>query len=168
VAEPNQRFNHKLRRDERREQDTIMAPISTTLEQPHELVIPGLPSPDGREPIELVFLSAIAILTPPAQGHPDVSRWAYYEPHIVLGGRWRELLGVLPFVTIASIGNDAVANNAGWAIDRIESAFTAGLRPDVQNQVRLSCTLAVRDTDGWAWRLAASAVAIGRGYERQG
>jgi hypothetical protein len=54
---------------------------------------------------------------------------------------------------LASIANDGVANNAGWAVDKVEPFVAAGsLPPD--GEFKIVAHLAVRDTDGFLLRIA--------------
>ena len=63
-------------------------------------------------------------------------------------GKGLQLVHWAPFVTLNSISNDGVAENAGWAVDDFSV-----LRPGaVSNSVSMQANLAVRDIDGYILR----------------
>lgn len=63
-------------------------------------------------------------------------------------GKGLQLVHWAPFVTLNSISNDGVAENAGWAVDDFSV-----LRPEtVSNSVSMQANLAVRDIDGYILR----------------
>ena len=65
-------------------------------------------------------------------------------------GRALQLRHWAPFVTINAVGNDNVAHDAGWALDwfRLHDPETPKLR-----HVLIETQVAVRDSDGWVYRL---------------
>ncbi|MGB9071797.1 MAG: hypothetical protein WCC22_03940 [Terriglobales bacterium] len=63
-------------------------------------------------------------------------------------GKGLQLVHWAPFVTLNSISNDGVAENAGWAVDDF-----IVLRPEeVSRSVSMQANLAVRDIDGYILR----------------
>lgn len=55
-----------------------------------------------------------------------------------------------PFVTLNSVGNDDEAHDAGWAVDWFRLANADAPTP---GQVTVETQVAVRDSDGWVYRL---------------
>jgi hypothetical protein len=104
-------------------------------------------TPDGRD---LVFLTGTATLfyggTGPTFIHDDLV--------FPIGPIWEAVHDVAPMAALASIYNDHVANNAGWATDRCTFSVA-------NNQIYLHVGLAVSDSDGVLYRVAFQATAIG-------
>jgi hypothetical protein len=55
-----------------------------------------------------------------------------------------------PFVTINTVSNDGLSNNAGWAVDAFEIIDPG---QPIEQQVRVKIQIAGRDSDGWIHRL---------------
>ncbi|MGI5130126.1 hypothetical protein ACQEVB_25215 [Pseudonocardia sp. CA-107938] len=62
-----------------------------------------------------------------------------------------------PLVTLAAVSNDSVATDAGWAVDRFDLLMTHLCR----RFVTVKADVAVRDADGWMWRLGYSVNLVG-------
>ena len=62
-------------------------------------------------------------------------------------------------LSLASIFNKNVANNAGWAVD---GANAYGMAHEVSG-LAVDAAIAVRDSDGYLYRLAYQVTALGRG-----
>ena len=65
-------------------------------------------------------------------------------------GRALRLRHWAPFVTINAVGNDKVAHDAGWALDWFRLANPG--TPTLQ-QIVVETQVAVRDSDGWVYRV---------------
>jgi len=73
-------------------------------------------------------------------------------------GKGLQLVHWAPFVTLNSISNDGVAENAGWAVDDF-----AILNPGtVNNSVNVQAKVAVRDTDGYILRCGYEVHLLGK------
>jgi hypothetical protein len=57
--------------------------------------------------------------------------------------------GAAAIASLAAIANDGVSNNAGWAVDSVE---TPDLPPP--GEYKITANLAVRDTDGFLLRIS--------------
>jgi hypothetical protein len=79
------------------------------------------------------------------------------------GPGWTLFLDGTAILLLASIMNDNVANNAGWAVDAAIVEPTT-LIPQVggEDYLSLQALLAVRDSDGHIQRLAYQVTALGR------
>jgi len=83
-------------------------------------------------------------------------------PPIIPGGMRFQVEHWAPFVTINAIANDQHAVNAGWAVDEF-----GGPGPvKILNAIGLWANLAVRDVDGYCYRLGYSLTVSGVFTER--
>jgi hypothetical protein len=62
-----------------------------------------------------------------------------------------QVRGVVATASLASIFNDGPAIDAGWAVDSVEAFPTGTYSP---GRVRVTAALAVRDIDGFIFRIA--------------
>ncbi|MBW2738342.1 MAG: hypothetical protein JRE64_05710 [Deltaproteobacteria bacterium] len=79
--------------------------------------------------------------------------WRRVTGEMVRGPVWRRLDDVAPIVSLAAIGNDHRAIDAGWAVDWCNWYN--------YRQVYLKFGLAIRDSDGWLYRVAYQITAVG-------
>jgi hypothetical protein len=87
--------------------------------------------------------------------------WNRQDLILRVGSAWDFIRGTVPVVSMSSVMNVGVANNAGWAVDNV--TITDYLSPGINGfQVELRCRLAVRDTDGWMFRVNYHVTSIGR------
>jgi hypothetical protein len=93
------------------------------------------------------------------KGSPN---WNRQNLILVVGPGWAAPRAVVPVVSLSSIMNVNVANNAGWAVDTVDVTFDDSPGPPPGVQVRLTCGLAVRDSDGWMFRVNYHVTTIGR------
>jgi hypothetical protein len=73
-------------------------------------------------------------------------------------GRRFQLVHFDPNVTLSAIGNDGAATWSGWALDwyRLRDPWTP------HETVVIECQVAVRDIDGWVYRLSYDVELLGR------
>jgi hypothetical protein len=94
------------------------------------------------------------------KGNEDGS-WNRKELKFYVGSKWSQLRerDVVPVVSLTSIMNVNVANNAGWAVDdcNVELESSPG-----QKQVVLRTLLATRDRDGILYRLNYYVTMVGQ------
>ncbi len=102
---------------------------------------------DGRD---LVVLSGYAGFHLRGTG----GSWRRVIGQMVRGPRWRRLDDVAPIISLAAIGNDNHAVNAGWAVDWCNWG-------NLNSQIYLTFGLAIRDSDGWLYRVAYQITAVG-------
>jgi hypothetical protein len=72
-------------------------------------------------------------------------------------GKALRLFFFAPFVTLNSIANDQAAINAGWAVDD----FGIGAPAEPKRTLQVNTTLAVRDVDGFIFRIGYQVHLIG-------
>ncbi|MGH8527700.1 MAG: hypothetical protein ACREXY_26840 [Gammaproteobacteria bacterium] len=72
------------------------------------------------------------------------------------------LFGGTVVVSLASIFNKNVANNAGWAVDGAD-LYAAGHKDE---GLRIETKLALRDSDGFLYRISYQATALGKAPQR--
>jgi hypothetical protein len=80
--------------------------------------------------------------------------WRCDDLYIRVGPIWRRLDDVCPSVSLASISNRNVANNAGWAVDNCRWTTMGG-------RILLQSRLCIRDSDGYIHRVAYKIDAVG-------
>jgi hypothetical protein len=101
----------------------------------------------------LVFLTGTAVRHWKGGG----GNWIWDYLVIPIGPIWRRLDNVAPAVALAAIANDNEAVNAGWATDGVRWGNYSG-------QIYLWVDVALRDVDGWLYRVSYQATAIGYLY----
>lgn len=74
-------------------------------------------------------------------------------------GKWLRIEHWAPFVTINAIYNKDQAVNAGWAVD--EFGLSRPPEMKVSNAIGIWANLAVRDTDGYLYRVGYSLTVSG-------
>jgi hypothetical protein len=112
---------------------------------------------DGRD---MVVLSGYLLIRgTDLQGNPD-GTWNRKDLKFRVGPRWRTV-DTVPVVSMTSIMNVDVATNAGWAVDdcRIEEEISPGTG---DRGVVLACRVAVRDSDGFMFRVNFYVTMVGQ------
>jgi hypothetical protein len=99
---------------------------------------------------DLLVLSGYAVFDFKGTG----GSWKRDDIYIRVGPRWSRLDDCAAVVSLASISNRNVANDAGWAVDNCRWTTYGG-------RLLLQCQLAVRDSDGYIHRVAYHATALG-------
>ena len=113
---------------------------------------------DGRD---MVVLSGYAEIDgKDLQGNPD-GTWNRKELLIRVGPQWRTAPVSVPVVSMSSIMNVDVANNAGWAVDNCEVTLFQQLPTPGTFQVELRSRVAVRDSDGFMFRVNYYTTSLG-------
>jgi hypothetical protein len=113
---------------------------------------------------QVYVLSGTCILNPPLVGPSDGSRWqrgsaTFFVPFPELPVDQGLIIeNWAPTVVMASIQNDEVANNAGWAVDDFNVVDAGG--PPVTG-ITAGFNYAVGDTDGYLERVAYSITVVG-------
>ncbi|MEC4684194.1 MAG: hypothetical protein VST71_00470 [Nitrospirota bacterium] len=102
---------------------------------------------DGRD---LVVLSGYAGFHLKGSG----GSWRHVTGEMVRGPVWNRLDDVASIVSLAAIGNDHHAVDAGWAVDWCNWY-------NLNHQVYLKFGLAIRDIDGWLYRVTYHITAVG-------
>jgi hypothetical protein len=112
---------------------------------------------DGRD---MVVLSGYAEIDGnDLRGNPDGS-WNRKDLVFRIGPDWKSVDAV-PVVSMSSIMNAGVAKNAGWAVDRCEQVDVT-TPSQGKRYVRLECRVAVRDSDGFMFRVNYYVTMVGR------
>lgn len=88
--------------------------------------------------------------------------WNRQELVFRVGPQWSAVRGTIPVVSPSSIMNLKVANDAGWAVDRVKLSYFSGGSGPPGLQVELRCGLAVRDKDGFMFRVNYHVTTVGR------
>jgi hypothetical protein len=89
------------------------------------------------------------------------ANWNRQDLILRVGPGWDFVRGTVPVVSMSSIMNAGTANNAGWAVDNVTVTEFDG--PGTNGfQAELRCRLAVRDTDGFMFRVNYHVTRIGR------
>jgi len=113
-------------------------------------------TPDGKD---MAILTGYAVFNEGFKGR-STTEWRRDEVFVVppapRAPAWATLDEVAAVVVPSAIYNRGRAVDAGWAIDSCRPA----LRED--GLLSLICQIAVRDTDGYIFRLAYQATVIGR------
>ena len=102
---------------------------------------------DGRD---LVVLSGYAGFHLRGSG----GSWRRVTGEIWRGPAWSRLDDVAPIVSLAAIGNRYHAVNAGWAVDWCNWY-------NLNTRIYLKFGLAIRDSDGYLYRVAYQITAVG-------
>jgi hypothetical protein len=114
---------------------------------------------DGRD---LVVLSGYAEIDGnDLKGKPD-GTWNRKDLVFRVGPRWIPPVDSVPVVSMTSIMNVAVAHNAGWAVDDCRVTFFEVVPGPPGVQLELTCRVAVRDSDGFMFRVNYYATTVGR------
>lgn len=79
-------------------------------------------------------------------------------PHIIPAGKLLKIEQWTPFITLNAIYNKNHAVNAGWAVDE----FWGPGAVETSNYIHLWATIAIRDIDGYLYRVAYSLSLVGR------
>lgn len=95
------------------------------------------------------------------KGAPD-GNWNRSDLVFRVGPQWDALRGTTVVVSPSSMFNKSVANNAGWAVDRVTVTYYQQIPGPPGVQVALRCGLAVRDTDGILYRVNYHVTTIGQ------
>ena len=74
-------------------------------------------------------------------------------------GKWFKIEHWAPFVTINAIYNKDESRNAGWAVDEFGMSRPADMK--VRNNIGIWAHLAVRDSDGYLFRVGYSLTVSG-------
>jgi hypothetical protein len=80
--------------------------------------------------------------------------WRKVTGEIRRGPKWKDLHDVAPIVSLAAIANQGHAVEAGWAVDWCNWHKT-------NDQIALHFGLAIRDVDGWLYRVSYHITAVG-------
>jgi hypothetical protein len=132
---------------------------------PHQL---KAKTDDGKD---LVVVSGYAeVEGTDLQGNAD-GTWNRKDLQFLAGPRWVTDLPqyplAVPVVSMTSIMNVNVATNAGWAVDDCRVGFH-GLVPGPGGvRVQLTCRVAVRDSDGFMFRVNFYVTIVGELHEDQ-
>jgi hypothetical protein len=112
---------------------------------------------DGRD---MVILSGYAEIDgKDLQGNDD-GTWNRKDLQFEIGPRWVHAVSV-PVVSMTSIMNVDVANNAGWAVDNCRVALHSETPGPPGVRVQLTCRVAVRDSDGFMFRVNYYVTSVG-------
>jgi hypothetical protein len=114
---------------------------------------------DGKD---LVVLSGYAEIDgKDLKGNSD-GTWNRKDLRFMVGPRWIPVPDSVPVVSMTSIMNVAVANNAGWAVDDCTVSYFS-LDPGPPGvRLQLTCRVAVRDSDGFMFRVNYHATTVGQ------
>jgi hypothetical protein len=99
------------------------------------------------------------------KGAPD-GTWNRQDLVFRVGPQWDAVRGTVVVVSPSSTFNKNVANNAGWAVDRVNVTYYQQIPGPPGVQVSLRCGLAVRDSDGILYRVNYHVTTIGQLAER--
>lgn len=82
---------------------------------------------------------------------------------IFRGPGWTVFRGGTATLSLASIYNAGVANNAGWAVDAAQLEAVSGTSEfgDVEDHLQVEALLAVRDNDGILYRVSYQVIVLG-------
>ncbi len=95
------------------------------------------------------------------KGNKD-GTWNRKDLVLRVGPRWSAPADSVPVVSMTSIMNSGVANNAGWAVDNCRVTYYSVTPGPVGVQLELTCRVGVRDSDGYMFRVNYYATMIGR------
>jgi hypothetical protein len=113
---------------------------------------------------EVYVLSGTCILNPVEVGPQDGSRWQRGKTDFAVPvpdlpqGQGLVIQQWAPTVVLATIQNDGVANDAGWAVDDFDLEVTEG---EADTSVFPVFNYAVGDTDGYLLRVAYTVTVVG-------
>lgn len=122
-------------------------------------LVAGVTGPEDADTLYLLDGTAVFSF----QGEAE-ERWRRDTLEFPIGPTFREgeVIRATASGSLASIYNDEVSHDAGWAVDRVDADFD-----DESNRVILEADLAVRDTDGFVLRMAYHANILARGGRAQ-
>jgi hypothetical protein len=95
------------------------------------------------------------------QGNPG-GGWNRQTLFFRVGPRWTGVRGNVVVVSPSSMFNKNVANDAGWAVDRVNVTYFSQYPGPPGVRVELRCGLAVSDTDGILYRVNHHLTTIGQ------
>jgi hypothetical protein len=95
------------------------------------------------------------------QGNPD-GTWNRKDLFFRVGPQWSLPPVSVPVVSMTSIMNKNVATNAGWAVDDCRVTLFQVLPEPGTFQVELRCRVAVRDSDGFMFRVNYYVTTVGQ------
>ena len=95
------------------------------------------------------------------KGLPD-GTWNRQDLVFRVGPQWAAVRGTAVVVSPSSMFNKNVANNAGWAVDRVNLTYYEQFPGPPGVQVALRCGLAVRDSDGILYRVNYHVTTVGQ------
>jgi hypothetical protein len=88
--------------------------------------------------------------------------WNRQDLVFLVGPRWGAVQGTTVVVSPSSMFNINVANDAGWAVDRVDVKYYSETPGPPGVRVLLRCGLAVSDSDGILYRVNYHVTTIGR------
>jgi hypothetical protein len=88
--------------------------------------------------------------------------WNRQDLVFQVGPWWDAVQGTTVVVSPSSMFNKAVANDAGWAVDRVVQTYFGQIPGPAGVRVQLRCGLAVSDSDGILYRVNYHVTTIGR------
>lgn len=88
--------------------------------------------------------------------------WNRQDLVFQVGPWWAAVRGTTMVVSPSSMFNLNVANDAGWAVDRVNLTYFSRTPGPAGVQVQLRCGLAVCDSDGILYRVNYHVTTIGR------
>jgi hypothetical protein len=88
--------------------------------------------------------------------------WNRQDLAFQVGPWWAAVRGTTRVVSPSSMFNKNVANNAGWAVDRVDLTYFSQTPGPAGVRVELRCGLAVSDSDGILYRVNYHVTTIGR------
>ncbi|HEX2210401.1 MAG TPA: hypothetical protein VHG93_22170 [Longimicrobium sp.] len=68
-----------------------------------------------------------------------------------------EVLRTVATASLNSISNDNVADDAGWAVDRVTAAWNSE-----EQRIKVTANLGVRDSDGYLLRMSFQVAVLAR------
>jgi hypothetical protein len=110
---------------------------------------------------DLVVLSGYAEIDgKDLRGNAD-GTWNRKNLVLRVGPQWNFGVDSVPVVSMSSIMNVDVAHNAGWAVDDCTITYYSVEPGPPGVQLELTCRVAVRDSDGYMFRVNYYATMIG-------
>lgn len=88
--------------------------------------------------------------------------WNRQDLVFQVGPWWAAVQGTTRVVSPSSMFNINVANDAGWAVDRVDLTYISQTPGPAGVRVELRCGLAVSDSDGILYRVNYHVTTIGR------
>jgi hypothetical protein len=100
-------------------------------------------------------------------GQPN-GAWNRQDLVLRVGPHWSAVRSTVVVVSPSSMFNKNVANNAGWAVDRVNLYYYQQFPGPPGVQVELKCGLAVSDSDGILYRVNYHITTVGQLAEQPG